>query len=661
MLSSPAIRRASAGGEERLEPFVISVPTISPRIQGREVKQIFDGQPELEGLVVLEGDVPVGIIMRILFYQKLSSLYGNSLFLERDISILMDADMLVVDMEDSVSHISISAMNRSQGQLYDYIVVTRQQRYAGVISIRQFLVELSRRNEAQIQLLHTQQERLLEQNRQEQALKYKLMEQSQTIKNLLDHAGQGFMLFDRSLLIGQEYSAECVRIFGKKIGGLHYIQLIENALGSGQISVFDAALAGYFASPSPVLGGVYLSLLPSEAAIEGKSIHFEYKPIENGEQKAVMVILNDISDRKALEKAMQEERNTQRLLFKALTCREQIRETLRDFREQFAQGGPCRRPDKAESIRQFYARLYRAVHTYKGDFSQNGFLRTAHRLHTLENSLTRLAGEPQGATTAGLEALLEDFDAQAACREDVRHITSLLGAGYFEGEAVLTIPEERLQLLKRQLLGGPEQLDREQVARMLAGLRHKSLRESLLAYQDTLAYLAQRLNKPVPVYVVEGEDVYLDPGEYGELLRSLIHLYRNMMDHGLEAEEERLGCSKPAQGVVLCRIALAENNRFTLSFSDDGRGIDLKRVSQKALDARLCSEDQIKAMSRQELLDLVLSDGFSTKESADDLSGRGMGLAAVRAACERLRGRLLVASQEGRGTTFTMELPLGIH
>ncbi len=156
-------------------------------------------------------------------------------------------------------------------------------------------------------------------------------------------------------------------------------------------------------------------------------------------------------------------------------------------------------------------------------------------------------------------------------------------------------------------------------------------------------------------FTVEGEGVELDRSLIEALDNPLLHLLRNAVEHGIEPPEERRASGKPEDGTVRLQVQ-RQHDRILLRLSDDGRGIDPKRVVDKARRAGLISDDQ--QLSVQEELDLIFQPGLSTRDGVSDLSGRGVGLDVVRYALENLSGRVSVESEPGRGTTFTLDLPL---
>jgi len=168
--------------------------------------------------------------------------------------------------------------------------------------------------------------------------------------------------------------------------------------------------------------------------------------------------------------------------------------------------------------------------------------------------------------------------------------------------------------------------------------------------------LARDLGKQVDLHV-HGEETELDRSVVDEISDPLIHLLRNALDHGLETTDERVAAGKPPTGTITL-AARHEGNRIIISIKDDGRGIDCDRVAKKALEKGLLTQDQLAGMSRREIYDLLFLPGFSTKEQASDLSGRGVGMDVVRTNIQKLNGIIDIKSELGGGSEFILTLPL---
>jgi len=137
----------------------------------------------------------------------------------------------------------------------------------------------------------------------------------------------------------------------------------------------------------------------------------------------------------------------------------------------------------------------------------------------------------------------------------------------------------------------------------------------------------------------------------------LVHLMRNALSHGIEPPEERLKRGKPREGTVKLS-AERRRNFFHIEVADDGRGIDVNQVGEVALKLGLVSEEELAGMSEKERLMLIVKPGFSTLTEATEVSGRGVGLDVVMKQVRSLGGDFLIKSELGKGTSFTIILPL---
>jgi two-component system, chemotaxis family, sensor kinase CheA len=155
--------------------------------------------------------------------------------------------------------------------------------------------------------------------------------------------------------------------------------------------------------------------------------------------------------------------------------------------------------------------------------------------------------------------------------------------------------------------------------------------------------------------ILEGEDTELDRNIVEELGDPLVHMIRNSADHGIEPQAERLAEGKPAAGTITLR-AFHRGGFIVIEIQDDGRGLNPDRIRMKAIERGLVKPDD--NIDERAIFDLIFAPGFSTAEKITDLSGRGVGMDVVRRNIERMRGKIEIESAVGRGTTFTISLPL---
>lgn len=168
--------------------------------------------------------------------------------------------------------------------------------------------------------------------------------------------------------------------------------------------------------------------------------------------------------------------------------------------------------------------------------------------------------------------------------------------------------------------------------------------------------LARDLGKEI-VFEMSGEDTELDRSVIEQIGDPLMHLLRNAVDHGIEPAAERVAAGKPAAGRIRLSAHHQENHIFIL-VEDDGKGMDAAAVKANAIAKGLIGAEQAAQLSPEEALELIFLPGFSTVKQVSNVSGRGVGMDVVRRNIERLNGSVTITTEPGRGTAFTIKLPL---
>ena len=178
------------------------------------------------------------------------------------------------------------------------------------------------------------------------------------------------------------------------------------------------------------------------------------------------------------------------------------------------------------------------------------------------------------------------------------------------------------------------------------------------AFPRAIRDLARTFDKEVEL-TLRGRDTELDKKIIEQISEPLIHLIRNAVDHGLESAVDRERLGKPAVG-QLTLSAEQQGNRVLITLKDDGCGIDPVKLRESAVRLGLASAADLERWPADKLLDLIFQPGFSTRALTTDVSGRGVGMDVVRNVVERLGGAVRVHSELGRGTTFTLNVPLSL-
>ncbi|MEL6714603.1 MAG: ATP-binding protein, partial [Planctomycetota bacterium] len=277
----------------------------------------------------------------------------------------------------------------------------------------------------------------------------------------------------------------------------------------------------------------------------------------------------------------------------------------------------------------------RPLHTLKGNAGFFGLETIASGAHRLENAIE---AHEEEAVDLGLQALVDRWTAIESTVDD------LLSQGGGPGAVVLG-RDEFDRILELVIDGAEHDSIAAELTR--ATLEPTSTRLAEIGAQARA--LAERLERGEIDVELEDNDVRLDRDRFGDFWLSFVHVVRNAVDHGLETAEERAESGKSSQGRISVRTYL-DGDDLVVEFSDDGRGVDWDRVRERAeaLGADFVGKDPT---------DALFASGLSTREEATELSGRGVGLAAVKEACDALGGTIRLETEKGLSTTFQFRFP----
>jgi two-component system chemotaxis sensor kinase CheA len=286
-------------------------------------------------------------------------------------------------------------------------------------------------------------------------------------------------------------------------------------------------------------------------------------------------------------------------------------------------------PPRSDRIGTAYAHR---LHTLKGCASMYGLTSLVNRTHVIEDEWGQM-GEVKAASLEDLRRIWDEVELRVQV--------------WMQTERTLVVTEPELRRIEQSVREGATPV----ALAMLERLAWERVDRRLAEQAVRLADLAAQLGKLEPEVVVDAQDVRVPPDFCAELWSSLVHVLKNAVDHGIEEPATRARLGKPERGKVVL-AARADERVLEVEVRDDGRGIDWSNVREKAKARGLPTS------RRSDLVDALFSEGLSTREEVTQVSGRGIGTAAVRHIVERHGGRVLVDSELGRWTSFRFVLPL---
>ncbi len=464
-------------------------------------------------------------------------------------------------------------------------------------------------------------------------------ERTASLRNILDNAEEGFFTFGSSLVVDPSYSKGCLGIFGKEIGG----QSVPDVLFPGRsdtIADFRQGFELYFSGKSKA--GIIIDLTEKQTSIRDRIIEISYK--ETAGQR-ILCILADVTLARASEEKGRAEAAIQKRILRALNNKHSFARFLESADDLFARlevyAGKAPSGEEA-------ADFARALHGFKGDagfFAFDASQELAHEAETLLGD-SRLLG-----TEVSYKEMLSQL--RKAYYRELRAITDAMGEKWLEEASGITMPRDAFRKLVLYVL--KKTPDDARLLSFLDSFRKIPVSELFTRLAFVAATTAERLGKKVAPMAIVGGEQKIVPDRYQGLAEACIHLVNNMVDHGIEYPYEREAIQKPPEGRIQLAISM-EKAAMILEFRDDGRGINPREIELVAREKGLIPEGR--SLQSSELFALLFADGFSTRKEASMTSGRGVGLAAVKAEVAKLGGAIEVRSKLGKGSSFEITIPL---
>jgi len=495
--------------------------------------------------------------------------------------------------------------------------------------------------------LHSRFDRILKQsdNQQLEMLKSKkkVEESHKQISILLNNAGQGFLYFDKDMKIGSQYSKEVVRIFDKEVEDQNITNLLYP--NDQSAALFLATTLQDILEADDFRQEILISLLQNEFFINNMYIELEYKILD---ENSFMLILTDITAKKELAQKIKDEQQVLKMVVETVTLFDQFISVKEDYEILISKIKDFKSLDKLSDLRK-------EIHTYKGLFAQKEMVHIVKKLHDFESLIDNSLKEniiDEAITNTTQKIMQEWFD------KDMQILIDILGEDFFKQSNRLCIDKQKINDLYNRVISYLDTKNTKNLVELgkdLLKLQNSSLCILMKPYEKLVEQLALKLDKYVNPLEIECDEVYVS-NRYKPFINSLVHLFRNSVDHGIEALEDRYEKEKEEYGTIKCVIKDDKNN-IIISIGDDGAGIDEQKIKNLAVQKGIYTQEEVDKLAQDEVLLIIFNDAFSTNDVVTDISGRGVGLASVLDELTKLNGVLEIKNDFGKGVEFTFSIP----
>ena len=455
---------------------------------------------------------------------------------------------------------------------------------------------------------------------------HELAQRNDEMRVVLDTVDQGLVTIGPDGTLGEEKSAALRKWFETAETAATFPELFAPA-GSETRLMMQLAWESVVENLLPL--EVTLDQIPKKITLGGRHYSLGVKPIvgERGMESALLIVTDVTTDleRQQSEMAQRE----------FLGVFERLMKDRNGFIEFYNEASALVDGFAVHSTTDTTA-LARQVHTLKGNSAVFGIQSVADVCHEVES---RVRDEGQATLEAGLADIVGAWSRFSA------RIVPLIGT---ETSEIVEVAYQDLDAILGAVRRGEGS---SKVLALLERLTREPIEIRFKRAAEQARALAVRLGRADPTITIVGSGVRLPRTGWAPFWAAFVHLVRNAVDHGLEPADEREAHGKPPAGTIeLWAVELA--GRVVIGVKDDGRGVDWEAVRAKAAKAGLPTR------SPEDLTDALFHEGFSTREEASATSGRGIGMHAIRVACEAMGGTIEFESDLGKGASVTISMPI---
>ena len=411
-------------------------------------------------------------------------------------------------------------------------------------------------------------------------------------------------------------------------------------------------------SDNELTSSLLLSLLPNELIITKQIVQIEYKIISNNK---IMVILTNITDKRKLENKIKKEQQINTMIVSITADSSPFYEIFHNFTE-FCQD-ILLYVNNTNSMKQNVNAINALVHTFKGLFAQLYMEVTVKKLHNFESEILKLL-EDVNSNNKDLKPFIESFNLISCINKDLEIIKEMLGEKFMYEDTKIKVDEEFLSFLENKIVSLYSQdiLKKQEFDELLSEIKkvkNKKLEYYFLNYPKFCKQLCLSLNKSIYDVEINISDELYVSNKYKPFINSLVHVFRNCCDHGIETTEDRIKANKDKVGTISCTFE-TKNDLLYLKIMDDGKGIDIDALTKIIQEKKLISNEKLVTLTEKEIINYIFEDNLSTNSCITHISGRGIGLSSVKMELDKIGGSVDVETKINEGTTIIFKLPYEI-
>ncbi len=516
-------------------------------------------------------------------------------------------------------------------------------KYQGELQAKEVVIEELERAREQLEAYSKNLEQMVE----ERTLEVKRA--NLLLQATMNSLGQGFVIFGPQGVCESLYTKACEEILEGTPAGRPLWEVLR--LEEDQSTSFKNWLQVAFAESLPFES--LRDLAPSAYAhSQGRHIVLDYYPIrsEGGKISQLVLVATDKTAEIESQRQLEREKNRVQMVSKLIKSKEQFLGFIESTKIEIDHLRKNAQQNFSEDMSsRETSEVYRKLHTLEGEagaFFIEELRQAARQLQHRLNEEGQLSPQDYDLLEESLEAFL-------ASHRDLLRSLGLVGV------KKVAIAQEDLEAFAQDLqaFGASSELALSFEKHFI----HRPLEEMMSHLEDLAHNVAEKLGKELEPIQFQMQGVKVHPERFKNLIATLVHVFRNAVDHGIESPEEREMCGKSRAGRIEVQgeVFLQDGQSWLrLKILDDGQGINPERIRAKL--EKIQGKSHWSQLSDERLIQYIFDPGFSSRDSIGEWSGRGIGLDALKAEVTQMNGRVWVESSPGQGAEMTLEVPLGL-
>lgn len=516
-----------------------------------------------------------------------------------------------------------------------------QKKYRAELEQKEDVILALQRAQAELEVYSKNLEKMVEDRTRQISHMNRLM------KALLDSLGQGFFIFDPQGLCLEVSSKACESTLETIPQGKMIWDVLK--LTDKKVEGFKKWMTTLFSEMLPFedLAPLGPEVFPHS---QGRNISLEYFPLrsELGQIDGVVVVATDVTSLVEARKLAENEKQHAKLIINMIRSKNEmgrfVREAqviLKDLRSSIA----------VPTDQWDLDAIFRHLHTLKGGAGLFAIHKLSESCHHAETRLSEYSVQPDNTHADRLKSQCQVVEMQF--QNFLTETSEILGTSILSDERLLEVSASELNAVLEKLESIPKA--KNIVENSLAHLLYEPIKNFFEPYKEVAQKVAQKEDKVVRAVVFKNDMIPVVPEIYGPLFATFVHAFRNSVDHGIEAPNVRHGRNKPEGGIITVKFERQDLPAPTLKISlhDDGGGVDPQKIRNRLASKGINTESE----SDDQVIQHLFDSQFSTKDQVTEISGRGVGLDAIKYEALQLGGRIWMDSQLGIGSTLIVEVP----